>query len=112
MRLIDADELLERLRNAEAFYKHDTAGDFDMGRGLGLNEAQQKVAEQPAIEAEPVKHGRWVKHRIEKYDNYGNYTNAPGLTDCSNCNFAAYGIAEIYNFCPQCGVRMDGDDNA
>lgn len=71
-----------------------------------------EIDEQPTIEAEPVKHGRWVKHRIEKYDNYGNYTNAPGLTDCSNCNFAAYGIAEIYNFCPQCGVRMDGDDNA
>ena len=71
-----------------------------------------EIDEQPTIEAEPVTHVRWVKHRIEKYDNYGNYTNAPGLTDCSNCNFAAYGIAEIYNFCPQCGVRMDGDDNA
>lgn len=112
MRLIDADRLIERLRNAAAFYGHETAGDFDTGRKLGLIEAEEKVAEEPTIEVEPVKHGRWVKHRIEKYDNYGNYTNAPGLTVCSNCNYSAYGIAEIYNFCPQCGARMGGETNA
>ena len=104
MRLIDADELLERLRNAEAFYKHDTAGDFDMGRGLGLNEAQQKVAEQPAIEAEPVKHGKWERRAHFAGSSY----------ICTNCKYVAREMPEcmgepIYDYCPNCGARMDGE---
>ena len=106
MRLIDANEVIKHLEKCIA----DPMFDNDYRKICFA--ICKYIDDVPTIEAEPVKHGRWVKHRIEKYDNYGNYTNAPGLTDCSNCNFSAYGIAEIYNFCPQCGVRMDGDDNA
>lgn len=98
MRLIDADELLERLRNAEAFYRHETAGDFDMGRALGLEEAREKVAEQPTIEAEPVKHGRWNINP----DGYYPY--------CSECKEEPKS-GKMTRFCQNCGARMDGDTN-
>lgn len=98
MRLIDADELLERLRNAEAFYTHETAGDFDTGRALGLGEAREKVAEQPTIEAEPVKHGRWNINP----DGYYPY--------CSECKEEPKS-GKMTRFCQNCGARMDGDTN-
>ena len=61
MRLIDADELLERLRNAEAFYTHETAGDFDMGRpphgGRGLKSYGYLVADDTSVSSPHVKPG-------------------------------------------------------
>lgn len=101
MRLIDADRLIERLRNAAAFYGHETAGDFDTGRKLGLIEAEEKVAEEPTIEVEPVKHGRW----IEK----------PTIAYCSCCHVHwtksfIISLRTTYKYCPNCGARMDGGD--
>lgn len=93
IRLIDADALANYANNQIV--------------GITAND----IMRFPTVDAEPVKRGRWIKHRIEKYDNYGNYTNAPGPTVCSCCNFSSYGIAEIYNFCPQCGAKMDKEVN-
>lgn len=102
MRLIDADRLIERLRNAAAFYGHETAGDFDTGRALGLNEARQKVAEQPIIEVEPVKRGQWIHHA--------------GMNSKCSCCGRYFPVAEFeqrpfdVNFCIHCGARMRGDE--
>lgn len=140
MRLIDADELLERLRNAEAFYTHETAGDFDTGRALGLNEARQKVAEQPTIEAEPVKHGRWIVKEQMKLIQTGKMAVLEGhilsktsadspftereanlirlkehrvvkIPCCSICGNHGDDEWDRTLFCPSCGARMDGDTN-
>lgn len=47
----------------------------------------------PTIEAQPVKHGRWM------YPFY-----------CSECGFTPYYSSDLtYNYCPNCGARMDGD---
>lgn len=111
MRLIDADELLERLRNAEAFFKHETAGDFDTGRALGLNEARQKVAEQPTIEAELVKWGKWidVDYKTLEHGFFETYPNE-GVC-CSECRTGFKKSRQlIRNFCPNCGARMRGDE--
>lgn len=44
-------------------------------------------------EAEPVEHGRWM------YPFY-----------CSACGFEPYYSSDLtYNYCPNCGARMDGD---
>ena len=49
----------------------------------------------PIIEAEPVKHGRWM------YPFY-----------CSECGFEPYYASDMqYNYCPNCGARMDGDSD-
>lgn len=105
MRLINADRLMERLRNAAAFYGHETSGDFDTGRKLGLIEAEEKVAEEPTVEAEPVKHGRWIHHA--------------GMNSKCSCCGRYFPVAEFeqrpfdVNFCIHCGAKMDGgDENA
>jgi hypothetical protein len=57
------------------------------------------VDELPTIEAEPVKHGRWIDNGI--CDSM--------LSACSICGYSCG--AYSFNYCPNCGSknRMDGD---
>lgn len=50
----------------------------------------------PAADVAPVRHGRWIDAR----EYCGDYM-------CSNCE-ALYGTNK-FNYCPNCGARMDGD---
>lgn len=42
----------------------------------------------------PVVHGRWIRCRNE--------------TKCSNCKFIYYSNRDDFNYCPNCGAKMDG----
>lgn len=59
--------------------------------------------ETPTIEAEPVKHGKWLLER----EPDGN----PNGFHCSVCDgdFHNVGIRVAYDYCPFCGARMDGE---
>lgn len=63
----------------------------------------EEIDKQPTIEAEPVRHGRWI--------NVGEETMHDGWTyrkhKCSECGFLT---VEAINFCPKCGARMDGKE--
>ena len=51
-------------------------------------------------EFEPVKHGQWIDH---------NYKEFPiGRYECSVCG-AKHDME--WNYCPNCGARMDGEEN-
>ena len=57
----------------------------------------------PTVDAVPVVHGRW--HEFEATD---------GIV-CSECGRAWNIIdncTETFNYCPNCGAKMDGDGNA
>lgn len=56
--------------------------------------------EEPAVDAEPVRHGKWireVRYTIDSLHSYQQYR-------CSEC-----GMTYITNTkrCPNCGARMD-----
>lgn len=54
------------------------------------------LSELPTIEAEPVRHGRWIEHK-----------DYPGLAYlCSECGY--FTTVRSY-FCPYCGTKMDGE---
>lgn len=55
----------------------------------------------PATDVAPVKHGYWIK--IENY--------AFKCTSCGKMYWESEGYAARTHFCPNCGTRMDGDDN-
>ena len=55
------------------------------------------VANMPAVDVQPVKHGRCV------IDN-------EGYERCSVCNEHETGM-RYFTFCPRCGARMDGDND-
>ena len=64
----------------------------------------EKLDDAPIIEAEP-KHGRWIWNNNDDEFFYS----------CSNCGHKAYGnnleiIPGTYNYCPNCGARMDLDE--
>lgn len=86
MRLINEDDVLrivERVTN-EAVEKNQR-------KYLIQPRIIAEIAGLPTIEAEPVKHGRWM------YPFY-----------CSECGFAPYYSSDLtYNYCPNCGARMD-----
>ena len=60
------------------------------------------IARFPAVDAEPVRHGRWLKLA---YD--------PAWTKCSECGCNwELGMVENCNmtYCPNCGAKMDGKE--
>lgn len=68
------------------------------------------LAEQPTIEAEPVRHGRWLSYTGTHYTGKENDYGDPEYKEhiffvCSNCRRKTV-VQE--NFCPKCGARMDG----
>lgn len=57
-----------------------------------ITDSEDGVPCNHLIEVEPVRHGRWKR--------YGR-----NLGECSNCGE----IVNIrYNYCPNCGAKMDG----
>ncbi len=66
------------------------------------------IAQTPAADVAPVRHGRWV------HDNYEDCSEQFEIVKCTNCGHKAYAMA-IYvrggNYCPNCGARMDLEVN-
>lgn len=65
------------------------------------------LAEQPTIEAETVRHGRWV------YDETIGGMKHYNCTNCKEHNPGNECIADEnqilwFEYCPKCGARMDG----
>lgn len=60
------------------------------------------VSELPTVDAEPIKHGHWVKDEIE------SEKHVEPIFYCSACeNWEAWGYTELTNYCPNCGAKMD-----
>lgn len=53
----------------------------------------------PAADVAPVRHGRWVEK--EKY-TFGI------MCDCSLCENRILDNGHPWNYCPNCGAKMDG----
>ena len=63
----------------------------------------------PTADVQPVVHAHWIPQYVSKR----------GLSDfftCSECDKSCFTYHKVKmcsnNFCPNCGARMDGDDNA
>ena len=52
------------------------------------------IENAPTVDAEPIKHGEWIESKVGGYDK------------CSVCGEPT--LAK-YNFCPNCGAKMDGE---
>lgn len=97
MRLIDADALkktLEDMCSASNNIKQRRAEDIMLH-----NIFPQIIDDEPTVDAQPVKHGRWERRMTKIYA-------------CSECtNEVTDRQRKNYSFCPYCGVLMDGDNN-
>lgn len=59
------------------------------------------VIRLPAADVAPVRHGRWIEK--EKY-TFGI------MYDCSLCENRILDNGHPWNYCPNCGAKMDGGD--
>ena len=65
----------------------------------------QKILAEPEVDAEPVRHGKWIKH-IEPLSWCEDDVDV--FVKCSLCGDTMPGET---NFCPNCGVKMDAEVN-
>ena len=98
MRLIDSDELKAYI-------------DAQKGRpfiGCTVGEALKIIAdEQPTIDAVPVRHGKFIG---TEYDGYADGSPVYYEWKCSECGCIFEDDEPTYNYCPNCGARMDKDE--
>ena len=97
-RLIDADELIEFLNTDMA---EEACDDFEWRL---IETVINKVNAMSAVEAEPVKHGKWTQTYASWSQNYDTSKNI--RYRCSECNGIAVWDTK---YCPYCGARMDGE---
>ena len=102
MRLIDAEKLAEVLnRYLAAPHVQLRNSGISVGLRMGINTCLTFLNNAKTIEAEPVRHGRWI-------DAYPDIEPNPmfmyGI--CSECGFEQ-GISKYLSYCPNCGAKMD-----
>jgi hypothetical protein len=68
--------------------------------------ARKLMEEAPTVDAVEVVHGRWITHQEHDPDWWG-YTDVHFC--CSNCMKESNSRA--YNYCPNCGAKMDKNEN-
>ena len=83
---IDAEALINELQS------HGAICDF----GVFL------MGEQPAADVQEVKHGQWEEERLVSGEI--KYT-------CSKCGQVFQGESLDFNYCPNCGAKMDGKES-
>ena len=90
MRLIDADKVIINIANIITMEDM-----FEAGVAHGIHKAVNELLDAPTIEAEPVRHGKWIKFHDE-------------LSKCSLCNYPTYTRWNQTDYCPNCGAKMEG----
>lgn len=76
----------------------------DFGRSMAdLTSLREVLEDTPTADVAEVRHGTWIANRSPVEVEFS----------CSECGFSyieADSYQECdYNFCPNCGARMDGD---
>ena len=65
------------------------------------------ICESPIIDAEPVRHGQWETKEYTTEDSFDDWIVIHHEEVCSECG---KGQGERSKFCPNCGARMDGEE--
>lgn len=88
-------DLISRQAALDFIKKHSYPVRYDgnsIEQGMTLTGIEQALKEAPSIQPEQ-KTGWWIPHR---------HTDAVLCSECDKC----YG--DEYNFCPNCGAKMEG----
>ena len=105
--LISREAAVEILREKAKGYfvsMFATSSDCYAARVVAM-ECAVEIKDMPAVDAEPVRHGRWyIPTRMMPTAHHGRHC-------CSVCGHMALserpGREELSNYCPHCGAKMD-----
>ena len=90
IRPIDGNALLEKMQ-----YRLPVEDDISETVSNCARISRNLVEQAETLDVVPVVHGRWMRRGNE--------------TKCSRCKFIYYSNHDDFNYCPNCGARMDGD---
>ena len=105
-RYIDADKLIEHIKDVPTWYE---------GLGIGWRSTKypdgmfdcddviNSIDNQPTADVEEVKHGKWYRHTQKEHGDtcfYCSVCEEMALSDCM--------VWELTDYCPHCGAKMDG----
>ena len=99
-KFIDANNLIEEIRE-ERCYNCRNLKDMKCDY-CDTADYIYMIKDMPAADVAPVRHGRWVEK--EKY-TFGI------MYDCSLCENRILDNGHPWNYCPNCGAKMDGGTN-
>lgn len=104
MRLIDADELIDH-----KFKSASERMDLSVAYMKGWNDAIDSINENaPTIEAEPVRHGKWIKGEKIYPDMLNDSTYGYWCSECHHIDVHGDNVEVLY--CWSCGAKMDLDE--
>lgn len=94
--LISRSGLLKKIRA----YADSKVANEGVETANNILKTVQVIEKMPAVDAAPVVHGRWIERPF-----------LLGTTHvCSRCN-DYYGMPHgIFNYCPNCGAKMDEEE--
>ena len=84
--------------------------------GLSEGQAIEILADKEKLHAAdvaPVVHGKWIPHS-EKSREYIGTVLVHVMYDywlCDTCGYRVENGQPMYNFCPNCGAKMDGGES-
>ena len=108
-RMIDADNLMKSIEdNSYSVSQKNNS----IEKGMTLTGIRQCIEEQPTVDAEPVRRGKWIEKevigginsltfKVEKYKIY----------KCSLCRIEVMPSSIKYKYCPECGAKMEECEN-
>jgi len=71
-----------------------------------MDAIETEIDSAPTVEAVPVVHARWISHLED------DSIAPPGSCACSNCHhFTRSPLIYVWKYCPNCGARLDGDED-
>lgn len=105
-RLIDAGELIELIDDDIASLDEDMPREGDSVCRCTLKMVKLYIKSLPTVEAEPIKHGRWLRtdaypHRIYCSECYATFIRNDELLKLNDIP---------HDYCSNCGARMDGGE--
>lgn len=112
-RYIDADELMrevEKAENSMEFHGQEFSYSF-LSRGQEISTewyyVEELIDHAPTVDVVEVKHGYFIGTEFDGYaDGYPVFYE----WKCSECGCIFEDEEPTYNYCPQCGAKMDGKE--
>ena len=95
------DDLIRRQETIAAFWKSEV--EFRLSQ---IAEVERVIKSMPTVDAKPVRHGKFIG---TEYDGYADGCPVYYEWKCSECGCIFEDDEPTYNYCPNCGAKMDGE---
>lgn len=91
-----------------SFYKGDRIPEKDIDglpNTITFRDVKSIIRSIPAADVAPVVHGKWMVKQIDSFRKFEITCSVCGWTGIDN--YDSYDDPADYNYCPNCGAKMD-----